>query len=42
MKISARNMPKGRVKHSKLDAANTEALKELPRGCKIVSIVTRE
>jgi molybdopterin-binding protein len=42
MKISARNILKGKVKHITLGAVNTEVLVELPDGSEIVSIITKE
>ncbi len=42
MKISARNILKGRVKQVKPGAVNTEVLVELPGGSEIVSIITKE
>ena len=42
MKISARNILKGKVKHITLGAVNTEVLVELPEGSEIVSIITKE
>ena len=40
MKISARNMLKGRVKTVKHSAVNTEIVVELPGGSEIVAIIT--
>ena len=42
MKISARNMLKGKVKQIKAGAVNTEVVIELPGGAEIVSIITKE
>ena len=42
MKISARNILKGKVKQIKVGAINTEVIVELPGGAKIVSIITKE
>jgi molybdopterin-binding protein len=42
MKISARNMLKGKVKQIKPGAVNTEVIIELPGGFEIVSIITKE
>jgi molybdopterin-binding protein len=41
MKISARNMLKGRVKTVKPGAVNTEIVVELPGGAEIVAIITK-
>ncbi len=41
MKISARNMLKGKVKKVTPGAVNTEVLVELPGGVEIVSIITK-
>ena len=41
MKISARNILKGKVKAVKTGAVNDEILVELPGGCEIVSIITK-
>jgi molybdopterin-binding protein len=41
MKISARNMLKGKVKTVKAGAVNTEVVIELPGGAEIVSIITK-
>ena len=41
MKISARNMLKGKVKQVSPGAVNTEVIIELPGGVEIVSIITR-
>jgi len=42
MKISARNILKGKVKQVSPGAVNTEVIIELPGGFEIVSIITRE
>jgi len=42
MKISARNMMKGKVKQVKPGVVNTEVVIELPGGQEIVSIITKE
>lgn len=42
MKISARNMLKGKVKEVKPGAVNTEVIVELPGGAEIVSVITKE
>ena len=42
MKISARNMLKGKVKQIKPGAVNTEVVIELPGGSEIASIITKE
>lgn len=42
MKVSARNMLKGKVKQVNPGAVNTEVIIELPGGNEIVSIITRE
>ncbi len=42
MKISARNMLKGKVKQIIAGAVNSEIIIELPAGEIIVSIITRE
>ncbi len=41
MKISARNVLKGKVKQIKAGAVNTEVVIELPGGAEIVSIITK-
>lgn len=41
MKISARNLLKGKVKAVKTGAVNDEILVELPGGSEIVSIITK-
>jgi molybdopterin-binding protein len=42
MKLSARNVLKGKVKQVKAGAVNTEVIVELPGGIEIVSIITKE
>jgi molybdopterin-binding protein len=42
MKLSARNMLKGRVKQIKPGVVNTEVVIELSGGAEIVSIITKE
>ncbi len=42
MKISARNVLKGKVKKVTPGAVNTEVVVELPGGGEIVSIITKE
>jgi molybdopterin-binding protein len=42
VKISARNMLKGKIKQVKPGAVNTEVILELPGGSEIVSIITKE
>jgi molybdopterin-binding protein len=42
MKISARNMLKGKVKQIKPGVVNTEVVIELRGGSEIVSIITKE
>ncbi len=41
MKISARNILKGKVKTLKTGAVNDEVVVELPGGAEIVSIITK-
>jgi len=41
MKISARNVLKGKVKQITPGAVNTEVLVELPGGAEVVSIITK-
>ncbi len=41
MKISARNMLKGKVKQITSGAVNTEVVIELPGGAQVVSIITK-
>jgi molybdopterin-binding protein len=42
MKLSARNMLKGKVKQIKPGVVNTEVVIELSGGAEIVSIITKE
>ena len=42
MKISARNILKGKIKAVKPGAVNTEIVIELPGGAEIVSIITKD
>jgi molybdopterin-binding protein len=42
MKISARNVLKGKVKQVNAGAVNTEVIVELPGGAEIVSVITKE
>ena len=42
MKISARNVLKGRIKQIKPGAVNSEVIVELPGGAEIVSVITKE
>jgi len=42
MKISARNVLKGKVKKVSHGAVNSEVIVELPGGIEIVSIITKE
>ena len=42
MKISARNVMKGKVKNVKEGVVNTEVVIELPGGLEIVSVITKE
>jgi molybdopterin-binding protein len=42
MKISARNVLKGKVKDIKVGMVNTEVIVELPGGLEMVSVITRE
>jgi len=42
MKISARNILKGRVKEVKPGVVNTEVTVELPGGIQVVSVITKE
>jgi molybdopterin-binding protein len=42
MKLSARNVLKGKVVQIKAGAVNTEVIIELPSGAQIVSIITKE
>ncbi|HEX4960821.1 MAG TPA: molybdopterin-binding protein [Thermoanaerobaculia bacterium] len=41
MKISARNVLKGRIKELTPGAVNTEVVVELPGGTQVVSIITK-
>jgi molybdopterin-binding protein len=42
MKLSARNVLKGRIKEIKAGAVNTEVVLELASGADVVSIITKE
>ena len=42
MKISARNMLKGKIKQIKSGAVNTEVIIELTGGGQVVSVITEE
>lgn len=42
MKLSARNVLKGKIKQVKPGSVNTEVILELAGGAEIVSIITRE
>jgi molybdopterin-binding protein len=42
MKISARNILKGKVKEIKIGMVNTEVIVELPGGLQMVSVITKE
>ena len=42
MKISARNMLKGKVKQVNAGAVNAEVILELPGGANITAIITKE
>ncbi len=42
MKLSARNILKGKVVQVKPGAVNTEVILELPGGAQVVSIITKE
>ena len=42
MKISARNMLKGKVKKVNTGAVNTEVILELPGGANITAVITKE
>jgi molybdopterin-binding protein len=42
MKLSARNVLKGKIKHITVGAVNDEVVLELIKGVEIVSIITRE
>lgn len=41
MKISARNMIKGKVKKINAGAVNSEVIMEIPGGTEIVSVITK-
>jgi len=41
MKISARNVLKGKVKNVKHGAVNSEVVVELPGGIEVVSVITK-
>ena len=42
MKLSARNVLKGKIKQVKAGAVNTEILLDLGNGIEVVSIITKE
>jgi molybdopterin-binding protein len=42
MKISARNVLKGKIKKVKKGVVNTEIILELPGGAQVVSIISKE
>jgi molybdopterin-binding protein len=42
MKLSARNVLKGKVKSVKVGAVNSEIVLEITKGVEVVSIITRE
>jgi molybdopterin-binding protein len=42
MKLSARNVLKGKIKQVKVGAVNTEILLDLGNGIEVVSIITKE
>lgn len=42
MKLSARNVLKGKIVHIKPGAVNTEVIIELTGGAQVVSIITKE
>jgi molybdopterin-binding protein len=42
MKISARNMLKGKIKQIKPGSVNTEVIIELTGGSQVVSVITKE
>jgi molybdopterin-binding protein len=42
MRISARNVLKGKIKEVKPGVVNTEVIVELPGGMQVVSVITKE
>lgn len=42
MKISARNVLKGKIKEVKFGVVNAEVIVELPGGIQVVSVITKE
>ena len=42
MKLSARNVLKGKIKHITVGAVNSEIVLELSTGVEVVSIITKE
>lgn len=42
MRLSARNVLKGKIKHIKVGAVNSEIILELTPGIEIASIITKE
>jgi molybdopterin-binding protein len=42
MRLSARNVLKGKIKQIKVGAVNTEVVLELVKGAEVVSIITKE
>ncbi len=42
MRLSARNVLKGKIKQVKAGAVNTEIVMELAQGVEVVSIITKE
>jgi molybdopterin-binding protein len=42
MRLSARNVLKGKIKQIKVGAVNTEVILELSKGVEVVSIITKE
>jgi molybdopterin-binding protein len=42
MKLSARNVLKGKIKQIKIGAVNDEVVLELMKGVEIVSVITKE
>jgi molybdopterin-binding protein len=42
MRLSARNVLKGRIKKVKVGAVNTEVILEIGQGVEVVSIITKE